>query len=52
MVRKICIYTTEEAKRLTPKIKPPVGEEIKPVKTVADSDIGTEEQSSNVGSGC
>lgn len=52
MVRKICIYTTEEAKRLTPKIKPTVGEETRPVKTAADSDTGTEEQSSNIGSGC
>ncbi|KAL8116385.1 hypothetical protein AgCh_022765 [Apium graveolens] len=52
MVRKICIYTTEEAKRLTPKIKPTIGEETRPVKTVADSDIGTEELSSNIGSGC
>lgn len=52
MVRKICIYTTEEAKRLSPKIKLPISEEIRPGKTVPDADIGSEEQSSNVGSGC
>ncbi|CAI9101503.1 OLC1v1038843C1 [Oldenlandia corymbosa var. corymbosa] len=49
MVRKIFIYTTEEAKRLSPKIKLPVGE-VKPGKAAADA-AGAEEQSSNVGSG-
>lgn len=49
MVRKIYIYTSEEAKRLSPKIKLPVGE-VKSGKPAADA-TGTEEQSSNVGSG-
>lgn len=51
MVRKIYIYTSEEAKRLSPKTKLPVGE-VKSGKPVSDAaGIGTEEQSSTVGSG-
>lgn len=49
MVRKIYIYTSEEAKRLSPKTKLPVGE-VKPTKPVLDAGTGTEEQSSTVGS--
>ncbi|XP_002268348.2 auxin response factor 1 isoform X1 [Vitis vinifera] len=47
MVRKIFIYTAEEVKRLSPKIKLPAMEEIKPGKL--DSDVavaGTDDQSS------
>lgn len=47
MVRKIFIYTAEEVKRLSPKIKLPAMEEIKPAKL--DSDVavaGTDDQSS------
>ncbi|KAJ9687723.1 hypothetical protein PVL29_016272 [Vitis rotundifolia] len=53
MVRKIFIYTAEEVKRLSPKIKMPVMEEIKPGKL--DSDVavaGTDDQSSVVGPDC
>lgn len=53
MVRKIFIYTAEEVKRLSPKIKLPAMEEIKPGKL--DSDVavaGTDDQSSVVGPGC
>ncbi|CAH1450741.1 unnamed protein product [Lactuca virosa] len=50
MVRKIFIYTTEEAKRLSPKIKLPENDEIIQGKPAQDS---TEEHSSsNEGSGC
>ncbi|KAL6329197.1 hypothetical protein AAG906_014806 [Vitis piasezkii] len=52
MVRKIFIYTAEEVKRLSPKIKLPAMEEIKPGKL--DSDVavaGTDDQSSVVGPG-
>lgn len=52
MVRKICIYTTEEVKCLSPKIKHIVHEVARPDKTVPDTDIGTEEQSSNAGPSC
>ncbi|KAL4556203.1 hypothetical protein LXL04_038847 [Taraxacum kok-saghyz] len=50
MVRKIFIYTTEEAKRLSPKIKLPENDEIIQGKP---AHVSTEEQSSsNEGSGC
>lgn len=50
MVRKIFIYTTEEAKRLSPKIKLPENDEIIQAKP---AHVSTEEQSSsNEGSGC
>lgn len=52
MARKICIYTTEEVKCLSPKIKHLVSEEARPDKIVPDADIGTEEQSSNAGPSC
>lgn len=42
MVRKINIYTIEEAKMLSPKIKLPVNE-VKSSKPVSDSSVGTEE---------
>ncbi|KAM7474523.1 hypothetical protein LguiB_021766 [Lonicera macranthoides] len=52
MVRKIFIYTTEEAKNLSPKIKLVLDDETRPPKPVPNADISTEEQSSNLGSGC
>ncbi|XP_057785382.1 auxin response factor 1 [Salvia miltiorrhiza] len=50
MVKKIYIYSTEEAKRLSPKIKLPMAE-VKSGKVLSDAAVGTEEQSSTVGSG-
>ncbi|KAG9135509.1 hypothetical protein Leryth_007252 [Lithospermum erythrorhizon] len=49
MVRKIYVYTSDEVKKLSPKIKLPVkeGKSEKPIPEVA---IGSEEQSSFVGS--
>ncbi|KAG7976861.1 hypothetical protein I3843_05G001600 [Carya illinoinensis] len=52
MVRKIFIYTTEEVKRLSPKIKFPVPTEAKPVKPDVEVAVNTEDQSSIVGPGC
>ncbi|OAY39602.1 auxin response factor 1 isoform X2 [Manihot esculenta] len=54
MVRKIFIYTSEEVKRLSPKIKLPVNEEIKATKADGDPDaaVNMEDQSSVVGPGC
>lgn len=53
MVRKIFIYTTEEAKRLSPKIKLPENDEIIQGKPLSNAHVSTEEQSSsNEGSGC
>ncbi|KAG6406359.1 hypothetical protein SASPL_133959 [Salvia splendens] len=46
----IYIYSTEEAKRLSPKIKLPLAE-VKSEKLLSDGAAGTEEQSSTVGSG-
>ncbi|MCD7464591.1 hypothetical protein HAX54_053051, partial [Datura stramonium] len=43
MVRKIFVYTAEEAKRLSPKIKLPV-DEVKPGKLVSDATISNEEK--------
>ncbi|XP_024965516.1 auxin response factor 1 isoform X3 [Cynara cardunculus var. scolymus] len=53
MVRKIFIYTTEEAKRLSPKIKLPENDELIQGKLVLNAQVSTEEQSSsNEGFGC
>ena len=53
MVRKIFIYTTEEVKRLSPKIKLPLGGETKLSKPDSDTTANhTEDQSSIVGSDC
>ncbi|CAA0840032.1 Auxin response factor 1 [Striga hermonthica] len=49
MVKKIYIYTTEEAKRLAPKIKFPLPDD-KSTKLNSDAAAVTEEQSSTVGS--
>ncbi|XP_075493978.1 auxin response factor 1-like isoform X1 [Primulina tabacum] len=51
MVKKIYIYTAEEAKKLSPKIKLSLNE-VKSAKLLSEADIGAEEQSSTVGSGC
>ncbi|XP_065870442.1 auxin response factor 1-like [Euphorbia lathyris] len=56
MVRKIFIYTSEEVKRLSPKIKFPVDGHIIAAKTDVDADTdaanNTEDRSSVVGPGC
>ncbi|EXB80401.1 Auxin response factor 1 [Morus notabilis] len=52
MVRKIFIYTTEEVKMLSPKIKLPVNEEAKPGKLDCEVAVNPEDQSSIVGPGC
>ncbi|KAK4424450.1 Auxin response factor 1 [Sesamum alatum] len=49
MAKKIYIYTTEEAKALSPKIKLPLAES-KSSKLLSDAATGTEEQSAIVGS--
>ncbi|KAL0454516.1 UNVERIFIED_CONTAM: Auxin response factor 1 [Sesamum latifolium] len=49
MVKKIYIYTTEEAKALSPKIKLPPAES-KSGKLLSDAATGTEEQSAIIGS--
>lgn len=46
MVRKIFIYTAEEVKRLSPKIKFPVNEERKPTKPDPETTANNEERSS------
>ncbi|KAL3515768.1 hypothetical protein ACH5RR_022670 [Cinchona calisaya] len=48
MVRKIYIYTNEEANRLSSKVRLPVGE-VKHGKPAADASFGIEEQSSKCG---
>ncbi|KAF8412017.1 hypothetical protein HHK36_004576 [Tetracentron sinense] len=52
MVKKIFIYTVEEAKRLSPKRKLLVKEEEKPSNSDSDGVMGSMDQSSVVGSGC
>ncbi|KAJ8572671.1 hypothetical protein K7X08_009182 [Anisodus acutangulus] len=44
MVRKIFVYTAEEAKRLSPKINLPV-DDVKPGKPVSDATVSNEEKS-------
>ena len=47
MVRKIYIYTCEEAKRLTPRVKlPAVGKVIRPLPKKASCDADATENSS------
>lgn len=48
MVRKIFIYTIEEVKRLSPKIKLTLNEEVKPGKLDSEAAVNTEDQSSIV----
>ncbi|KAI8532020.1 hypothetical protein RHMOL_Rhmol11G0180500 [Rhododendron molle] len=49
MVRKIFIYTNEEVNKLSPKVKLPVSEEVKPCESASDAAAATEDQSSDVG---
>jgi len=51
MAKKIYIYTTEEVKRLLPKIKLPV-EDVGPANGGSDVAVNTDDRSSVVGSGC
>ena len=51
MVRKIFIYTNEEVKRLSPKIKLPVSDHAKRCNPASDAAVGSEEQTSDVGFG-
>jgi len=52
MVKKIFIYTSEEVKRLSPKIKHPAEEEVKGIGDNADAAVNTEDRSSTIGPGC
>ncbi|XP_027339705.1 auxin response factor 1-like isoform X2 [Abrus precatorius] len=52
VVRKIFIYTTEEVKKLSPKIGLPINDEVKPSKMDSDAVVNPEDQSSIVGPGC
>ncbi|GFZ03208.1 auxin response factor 1 [Actinidia rufa] len=44
MVRKIFIYTSEEVKKLSPKVKLVVNDEVKPCESASDAVVGTEDQ--------
>lgn len=54
MVRKIYIYTSEEAKRLTPKSMLSINAEVKPGKLAAEADVApsTLDDQCSVGNGC
>lgn len=52
MVRKIFIYTVEEVKKLSPKVKLPGSEELNPGKPDAEVVVNTDDRSSIVGPGC
>lgn len=52
MVRKIFIYTTEEVKMLSPKIKLPVNEDAKLGKQEFEVAVNPDDQSSIVEPGC
>ncbi|KAK6267593.1 hypothetical protein QUC31_011753 [Theobroma cacao] len=52
MVRKIFIYTSEEVKKLSPKIKLPVNDDSKPAKPGVDTVVNTDDRSSVVSPGC
>ena len=52
IVRKIFIYTSEEVKKLSPKIKLPVNDDSKPAKPGVDMVVNPEDCSSVVGHGC
>ncbi|KAJ8768119.1 hypothetical protein K2173_021059 [Erythroxylum novogranatense] len=52
MVRKIYIYTSEEVKRLSPKIKLLGSEDVKTTKAGIDGVTNMEDRSSIVGPGC
>ncbi|KAL7237897.1 hypothetical protein ACSBR2_004072 [Camellia fascicularis] len=50
MVKKILIYTNEEVKKLSPKIKHPVNDEVKRCKSALDAVVvGTEDQLFDMG---
>lgn len=49
MVRKIFIYTNEEVNKLSPKVKFPVCEEVKPCESASDAAAATEDRLSDVG---
>ncbi|KAL6964496.1 Arf GTPase arf1 [Sarracenia purpurea var. burkii] len=51
MVRKIFIYTNEEVKKLSPKVKLSVNDEVNPCESASDAVAGTEDWSSDVGPG-
>ncbi|XP_027332002.1 auxin response factor 1-like isoform X2 [Abrus precatorius] len=52
VVRKIFIYTSEEVKKLSPKIGLPINEKVKPGKLDSEAIVNPEDQSSTVGPGC
>lgn len=54
MVRKIHIYTNEEAKRLTPKSTLLISAEVKPGKLAAETDVASSasDDEALVGNGC
>ncbi|OMO95514.1 AUX/IAA protein [Corchorus capsularis] len=52
MVRKIFIYTSEEVKKLSPKIKLPVNDDNKPAKPGVETGVNSEDRSSIVCPGC
>lgn len=49
IVRKIFIYSTDEVKTLSPKIRLPVDQEVKLCKPDFEGLVGSEDQSSSVG---
>ncbi|XP_028804042.1 auxin response factor 1 [Neltuma alba] len=52
VVRKISIYTPEEAKKLSPKTGLPFNEEVKPSKVDSEAAVNSDDQSSTVGPSC
>lgn len=52
MVRKIFIYTAEEVKKLSPKVKLPGNEELNAGKPDVEVVVNTDDRSSIVGPGC
>jgi len=51
-VRKIFIYTAEEVKKLSPKIRLPMNEKVNPSKQDSEAIVNPEDQSSNMGPSC
>ncbi|XP_052192178.1 auxin response factor 1-like isoform X2 [Diospyros lotus] len=51
MVRKIFIYTNEEVKKLSPKVKLPISDEAKPGKSASDVVAANDDQMSDAGPG-
>ncbi|KAK9030656.1 hypothetical protein V6N11_032073 [Hibiscus sabdariffa] len=52
MVRKIFIYTSEEVRKLSPKIKLPANDDTNAAKAGVDTVVNPEDRSSTVGHGC